>query len=243
MPSVRYLRIRFANALRDYELPYFRSAVIEATARAHDRFHNHTEDAGSIYRYPLIQYKTVGGQAALVCLGDAVDDIHHLLQRPDLRLRIGAREDDFHIDDLRLHHYQVQVWDRMFAYRLHHWLPLNAQNYARFRDLPTEAAREAELTRILTGNLLNFAKGVGYWADQPVQVRIHRIRNSGFLKFKNHPHLGFDLDFSANMSLPPGVGVGKGAGVGYGVVEPRPNASDPNPDENFIASNQTQPLV
>lgn len=219
MPNVRYLRILFSNSLRDYELPYFRSAIIEATARAHNRFHNHTEDAGSMYRYPLIQYKTIAGQAALLCLAEGVDDIHYLLQRPHLQLRIGAREDDFRIDDVRINYYQVQVWDRRFAYRLHHWLPLNTQNYARFQALPDEAAREAELKRILTGNLLSFAKGIGYWADRPVEVHIDRIRASRFLKFKDHPHLGFDVDFSCNLSLPPGIGIGKGASVGFGGVE------------------------
>lgn len=234
MPDVRYLRIRFANSLRDYELPYFRSAVIEATEREHDRFHNHTADSGSIYRYPLIQYKIIRGCAALVCLGEAVDDIHFLLRRPDLRLRIGAREDAFRIDELCINHHPVQAGERMLAYRIRHWLPLNTQNYARFQALPTAAAREAELERILTGNLLNFAKAVGYWADQPIRVQIHRIRDSGFLRFKDSPHLGFDLDFSANMGLPPCVGLGKGAGVGYGVVEM--GEADSVSDHNFISS-------
>ena len=60
-----YLQLVFDTPLQSYEIPKFRAAVIEKTKRQSDLFHNHTEDAGVIYRYPLIQYKIKDKNLAL----------------------------------------------------------------------------------------------------------------------------------------------------------------------------------
>lgn len=218
MPELRYLRMVFANSIRDYELPYFRAAVIEATSRQHDRFHNHTEDSRSIFRYPLVQYKTIGGKAALVCLGEAVDDIHYLLEQPALRFRIGTRDDEFLLEKVKLENYRVQLWEHKFNYSLHHWLPLHDNNFKQFMSITDEDAQLAELSRILTGNLLSFCKGINYWLDQQIVAKITSIHKQSTVKFKNYPYKSFSVNFSSNLSIPPYVGLGKGASLGFGVV-------------------------
>jgi hypothetical protein len=219
MPELRYLRIVFANAIRDYELPYFRAAVIEATRRQHDRFHNHTEDARSIFRYPLVQYKTIGGKAALVCLGEAVDDIHALLEQPALRFRIGSREQNFTIQEVAFDNFPVELGDQLHTYQIHQWLPLNDENKKRFIALTDPVLQKMELSRILTGNLLSFAKGIGYWLEKPIVVHINDILSRQTVKFKDYPYQSFGVSFQTNLPLPSQVGLGKGCSVGYGVVD------------------------
>lgn len=220
MPELRYLRMVFANSIRDYELPYFRAAVIEATSRQHDRFHNHTEDSRSIFRYPLVQYKTIGGKAALVCLGEAVDDIHYLLEQPALRFRIGTREQNFTIQEVAFDNFAVELGDKLYTYQLHQWLPLNDENKKRFNALTDPVVQKMELSRILTGNLLSFAKGIGYWLESPIVVHINDILSRQVVKFKEYPYHSFAVSFQTNLPLPAQVGLGKGCSVGYGVVSP-----------------------
>lgn len=101
MSKIRYLKVTFANHILARETPCFRSAVIEATQRQSSLFHNHKNGNGSIYRYPLIQYKPLYKKASIICLNEGTDDIHYLFQRRDLDLRIGSRQETFEIEDIQ----------------------------------------------------------------------------------------------------------------------------------------------
>lgn len=218
MPKIRYLRLRFANALAPHELPCFRAAVIERTERASAAFHNHRDPEGYYYRYPLIQYKIDHGRAAIVCIDDGADEIHHLLQQRDLTLRIGERTEAFTIEDVRLHYVQVQTWQTTFRYRLLNWIALNQENYPRYMALDSEIDRLQLLERILTGNLLAFAKSIGWRVEERLSTRITRLHDRRFLPYKGQDVLTFSLEFTTNVSLPDYVGIGKGSSVGFGVV-------------------------
>ena len=219
MPKIRYLRIQFDARVLPREVPCFRAAVIERTQRASSLFHNHRGPDGYHYRYPLIQYKALHGQAAMVCLNDGADDIHHLLQHRDLTLRIGDRRATFRIEDVRLSYFNVQTWRRHFHYSLHHWIALNQDNYRRFQALDSEVERLQLLERILTGNLLAFAKYIDWTVEDRIEVRITELKSTRYLPYKGQKVLAFSLNFRCNVSLPDWVGIGKGASSGFGTVK------------------------
>jgi len=217
MPKVRYLKIRFANALFPYEAPCFRSAVIEATGRQSSLFHNHQQD-GSLYRYPLIQYKVTDKKASIICLESGTDDIHYLLQQRCLRLRIGQHSQDFEIEDVQLRYHNVQCWQARFHYALLHWQALNQENYRRYSELQSEAERLQFLEKMLLGNLLAFARAVGWAPEHSIELSITRLKGEKWLRYKGRKVLCFTLNFSTNASLPDYIGLGKGVSVGFGSV-------------------------
>ena len=215
---MRYLKIRFANALFPAELPWFRAAVIEKTQRQSTLFHNHQPPDGFLYRYPLIQYKIDHRKAAIICLNEGTDDIHYLLQERQLNLRIGHREEVFSIEDVELRYHNVQAWQARFTYALKDWQALNQENFQAYRALETEVERLQFLEKILRSNLLAFASGIGWQAEQQLDARITHFKGERRLPYKGQKVLAFTLNFSTNVSLPDFIGLGKGVSVGFGSV-------------------------
>lgn len=220
MPQVRYLRIRFANNIFPYEIPYFRAAVIEKTQRESVHFHNHNGDEGFVYRYPLIQYKVTNRKASIICLNDGTDEIHNLLGRKDLDLQIGTRSESYAIEDVAMHYFNVQVWRQPFQYALLNWMPLNQKNYRDWQALEgNEAAQAAMLQRILRGHILAFATGVDWRVPEEVKADITVIKEMKLLPYKGQDVLTVTLNFTCNVSLPDYIGLGKGSSVGFGIVK------------------------
>jgi len=219
MPQIKYLRIRFDQNLFPYEVPRFRAAVIEKTRRACSLFHNHLDERQVIYRYPLIQYKVTHRKASIVCLESGAEEIHHLFQQPDIELRVGEHQRPYAVEDLRAHYHRVQLWEHTFDYSLLNWLALNQHHHARWQELDNQPAEQARLLEsILTGNILAFAKGIGWFVEQPINLRITRLKHIKPLPFKKQKLLAFTLNFQCNVSLPNYIGLGKGASIGFGVV-------------------------
>jgi len=220
---IRYLHLCFENALHPRELPCFRAAVIEATRRQSSLFHNHREPEGGFhYRYPLIQYKLYRGRASMLCLQDGVDDIHYLLQERRIALTIGDRpREEYRIEDLHLRYHLLNTWERSFRYSLLHWIALSQKNYALYQGMVSEADRLRFLERILTGNILSMAQGLGWQVEAPIELAITRLRRVRALPYKGQKVLAFSLDFQCNVSLPRYAGLGKGSSAGFGVVGPQ----------------------
>ena len=202
MPKIRYLSIRFSQNVFPNEIPFFRAAVIEKTQRESSLFHNHQEEKGFLYRYPLIQYKVTEKKASIICLNEGVDDIHYLLQERQLPLRIGRRMEQFEIENVELDHFNVQAWQARFHYSLLSWQALNQENYHAYRRLETEVERLQFLEALLRSHLLAFATGIGWAAEDQLNARITRFKEEKWLSYKGKKVLAFTLNFSSNVSLP-----------------------------------------
>lgn len=222
MKRIRYLTVRFEADIEAYELPAFRGAVIEKAGREHLPFHNHLGDEGFLYGYPVIQYKRVGRNPALVCVDYGVDEVHHFFSQRDWEIRLGERPLKLGIRSLQLEQYTLQVWEKSFRYRLFNWLALSQENYVRYQQLTDDLARTSFLETILTGNILSFAKGVNWDVDRPISLRIDEVLKSKIVPYKRQKMLAFDVLFRCNVFLPDHLGLGKGVSLGFGTVtQPR----------------------
>lgn len=217
MRKLKFLRIAFAPEISAQELPLFRGAVIQAVSRENLLFHNHREE-GFRYAYPLIQYKRQHHKPVLICLDEGADAIHALFQQRVRQLRLGQRHIDLDIEAINLREITLQVWDRPFRYRIHHWLALNGPVYQDYRNKTTDTERLRLLESILRGNILSMAKGLGWFIEQKVEVKIHRHMGTQVVNFKDTQMSAFDVEFECNVLLPGGIGLGKGVALGFGVV-------------------------
>lgn len=215
--AIKVLCIIFDTEIAAGELSAFRGAVATKVGTKHVLFHNHFGDDDLRYAYPLIQYKRIGKKAAFVALGEGVDEVHHFFTKRDWSLDLNGRPVDMRVDRLHLDQYLLQVWDTPMSYRLHNWLALNEKNYQLYQQ-SDHAGQIALLERMITGNILAFAKGVGWHISSRIMVHINDLPEPVVIRYKGTPVLAFNPTFDSNVSLPPYIGLGKSPSHGFGTV-------------------------
>ena len=216
--KLNVLTIRFQNRLAPHEVPLFRGAVIAALDHKLPLFHNHEGD-GFRYHYPLIQYKALGGRAAIVCLAEGTEQVGELFAGGNLDVVMGERSETLVVDSVRPMSFNLQLWQQTFEYGLNRWAPLSVKNYALWRTTESLAERYAMLERVLTGNILSMAKGVGLRFDDRVECRITAMDGEPYwMQMKDVKVLAMNVRFKSNVSLPTGIGLGKHAALNCGIV-------------------------
>ncbi len=225
---VELLIVRFKNQIRKYELPFFRGAVI-STIESEDAvlFHNHIGN-GYRYSYPLIQYKCISGQGAIVCIKSGTEEIGAFFSHFTPRLSIGNRIVEAEIDSVKAYNILVQVWDSCFDYTIHSWMPLNAENYQKYMQIEEVISRVQFLEKILVGNILSFCKGINVTVNDEITCKILHMDTPRIEKYKDTKMMTFNVTFRTNISLPNYIGLGKGASLGMGVVICKKNFKDNN---------------
>jgi len=71
---------------------------------------------------------------------------------------------------------------------------------------------------LLTGHILAFFKGVGYWEEERVMVELLELQ-AVQAKFKEQPMVMFKGGFVTNARLPEYIGLGKSVARGFGAVK------------------------
>ncbi|MDQ3846611.1 MAG: hypothetical protein M3342_21755 [Bacteroidota bacterium] len=176
MKKTKTLFVQFDDILPAAQVPAFRGAVIEKVGRQHLLFHHHRTDEEYLYKYPLIQYKSVHQRPCLLCLGDGVDEIHNFFGLRSWDVTIHGEKHHLKIHRLDLNNITINVWEKHFHYSIQNWLALNDDNYRQYRQLDSLTEKIQLLERLLTGNILSFAKGIEWRVERPVQVQLQDVR-------------------------------------------------------------------
>ena len=216
--GINILTVRFANEIRSDEVPLLRGAVINATEGASALFHNHAEDDRLRYAYPLIQYKRIGGKAAIVCLGEGTEAIGQFFASCRFDVRLGDRPLTLEVESVKANRFTLQAWDDLFAYRISRWMPLNAENYRAYCQAEGLSDKVDMLERMLRGNILSMAKGLGIHFERQVVATVTKLGEPKAIYYKGVKMMGFDASFKTNVSLPNHIGLGKGVSIGNGMV-------------------------
>lgn len=246
--KLRVLKVAFDTTIQPWEIPAFRGAIAEKVGLEHEWFHNHknttqkpfdrgllikgtNEDnpdkaifynTGYHYRYPKIQYKTRNFknqlQPLLVCIGDCVEEAHKFFSQADWTITIRDRKHNLQIARMEVDQFNLRVYDQDFHYNLFSWQALNPENYRQFQNMDSLSERIQFLETLLKNHILAFAKGVDWWIDQPVVVKITNLRREKFMSFKRNKVQCFDLSIKTNVFLPEYLGIGKGVSKGFGTI-------------------------
>jgi len=219
MKKVKTLLAVFDNQMELGEVPAFRGAIIEKVGRDNLLFHNHKGENELLYQYPLIQYKVIRGRPAVFCVGDGVDSIHKLFSQRNWDLKLNGEKYEMKIDRLNMNNFTLNVWEKSFNYQIANWLALNAENYKIYKNTKPLSEKIQLLERLLTGNILSFARGIEWQIEKTIVVRITDITKEKILKYKNVPLQAFDIKFSTNVFLPDYIGLGKSVSHGFGTVK------------------------
>ncbi|KXS40411.1 MAG: hypothetical protein AWU54_1985 [Candidatus Frackibacter sp. T328-2] len=207
------LSLRYGHKLRGFFANNFADIL----------FHNHKEDGGYRYAYPLIQYKIIGGQPTVIGLAKGAELIINNFLDID-RLTLGGKEYIQPEGKLEVIDAELEVVTDIampkFKYELQSpWLGLNQRNYKRYlREIKGADAKEARnfFKKILIGNILTFAKEVDWWIEE--EIKVVPNLEAVDVKFKNQDMVGFVGEFYSNVSLPEYIGLGKSTARGFGTV-------------------------
>lgn len=219
MPQIRVVKVVFDTDLREYEIPAFRGAVIETVGREHVIFHNHLGDEKFHYKYPAIQYKREGCNASIICIKEGVDEIHHFFTQNSGLIRIGKDYKSLYVKNVEINSFSMRVTDEFFTYQIKKWLPVNGENFQKFKKIDGLVEQISFLERILVGNILSMAKGLDWYIDKPVEVKIKSLPIQDWTTLKQSKIMCFDLEFKTNVFLPYGIGLGKSSSIGYGTLQ------------------------
>lgn len=223
MKKIKLLTVTFDTEIRDFEIPAFRGAVVDKVGRDNILFHNHLDDDKLLYKYPLIQYKTINRKPAIQCIDLGVDEIHKFFEKNSWDLIISDRKLEMKILRLDMNQFTMQVWDKLFNYSIRNWIALNKQNYETYLTIDGLAEKVALLEKILTANILAFAKGINWTVDKPIIVKIKTLSETRDVKLKGRTVLGFNVMFASNVFIPKYIGLGKSVSLGFGIVtKPKP---------------------
>lgn len=219
--KIRTIIIKLSTEITQNEIPMFRGAINAALEENHSvLFHNHTED-GLRFAYPLIQYKRINGRAAIVCLGEGSSAVSEFFEKDSLSLQIGRRHVVCEVDEVVAKSYDISITDNLKTFRIRKWLPFNSDNYEAYKNANGIVEKCQILERIMTGNILSLAKGLGIEIESQLNVKIEDVIDCGTTTFKGVKMMSFDMDFLTNFNIPDFLGVGKGVSHGFGVVTNR----------------------
>lgn len=214
---MKTLTIQFDTPMELGEVPLFRGAVLASLCKADVLFHNHGE-GGLRYSYPLVQYKSIGGRAAIFCIGEGTKVIGSFFTSGQQDMYIGHEWRELRISGVSSDEADFAFPSAEQHYTITNWAPLNEPNYAAYKRADGMAARLDLLQRILRGNILSMLKGIDIFIEQRVTAVIDDIRNVRELNYKNVPLIVMDTDFHTNILLPGNIGLGRHVSVGYGLV-------------------------
>lgn len=217
--NIRTLTIFYDTRISQKEVPLFRGAVVNSMGdNVNVLFHNHTEGDTHRYSYPLIQYKSLNGKAAITCVEEGADIIGQFLSKTSEPLFIGDREVSMDVEQIIPEKIDIRVSNTYTQYCLHHWLPLNSHNYEQYRNTDSLIERIQILENVLAGNILSFLTGVGIHLETRFDLSITDILPPRLYTYKGVNLMAFDIDFKANITLPSYIGIGKSASIGNGVL-------------------------
>lgn len=205
-PELR-LRTSDAHKLRGYFGNLFRERS--------PLLHNHFEEGGLRYAYPLVQYKVVRRTPMLIGLEEGAKLLVELFTQIK-KMDIGGEVYPVGEKQIEFQTCPVGVEDALYTYRFETlWMGLNQKNHLRYQELPQEE-RPALLNKILVGNILTLFKGIEHHTEKRVLVttKLHEKQT----QFKGKRMLAFRGSFTTNALLPRYVGLGKSPARGFGAI-------------------------
>lgn len=219
MKNIKVLKVKFDTLLHPSKIPQFRGAVVQKVGREDTLlFHHHLNDTQYLYHYPLIQYACIYQHPSIVCLEEGTTEIHKLFAQPSWDVTIGEEEVALKIDTLNMHQFTLQLTDQQREYRLFNWLALGQEKYQEYQQLTGLVAQIQFLEKILVGNILSFASGIGWYIEHPIELAILQLKEPRGMNFKSTRLLAFDVTFACNVFIPNDIGLGRKVSMGFGRV-------------------------
>ena len=179
--------------------------------------HNHYADGALRYKYPLVQYKVVGGVPTLVAIGEGAQLLTGLFLEVK-ELNIDGKHFPVYNKNIVGKQVEIGVDGALHRYCFEsRWMALNQENYRQYIGAATDQ-RKTMLNRILVGNMLSFFKGVNILLKPEERIMADLRFTPKEVQFKDQKMIAFEGEFTANVMLPDLIGLGKSVSRGFGCI-------------------------
>lgn len=212
--QLEVMRLSFENVeIAKRDIPKVRG-FIASNYPEYDELHNHKGNK-TIYRYPVIQYKSIEGIPCIIALNEGVRVLKKIENEVD-NITIENKIIDIFEKRIKYEKDEYGISDTLLKYEFDSpWMCLNDKNFKIYTKSNDEEKKEL-LKRILIGNILSMSKSMGYTVEEKINVYLEL--KSCNIKFKNKDMLGFKGYFIINFKIPNYLGLGKSVSRGFGAV-------------------------
>lgn len=217
MEPIRLVTVLFKNEISSEEISFFRGSIILLSGND-PLFHNHSTQ-GFNYTYPLVQYKRIDGCAAIVGINQGGYALEQLFENEcSFSCQLGGRNVKMELSTIRIEEMFVRLDEFLYTYSIQRWLPLNSNNFREYQQTEELVSRIRMLEKILVGNILSLAKGIGIHFGSTVICQILQLEEQGYNLYKNVKLKSFSAVFRTNLILPDYIGLGKSVSINHGVI-------------------------
>lgn len=218
MSNIHIVKTVFEEYIEPRDLSRFRGVMIRLSGDS-ELFHNHQGATGYHYSYPKIQYKLIDGRAAVVGINEGAEALLQMFSGCRcIACWLGYREAMLHVAYVEESNCEITLTKEFHKYRITDWLPLNSRNYEQFSQADGMINQLVLLEKILTGNILSAAKGLGVYFDSRVVCRIDSLDYDGPTTYKGVDLMNFTASFRTNVVLPQWIGLGKSSSLNHGTI-------------------------
>ena len=234
--------ISFNLPLPENKIPLFRQAILEIDGIKQELYNNKKETKGgketNIHRYPLIQFRTLDGYAAIWAINEGAKRLELDLKKKKLLTFFWeGRERNFqlirHFTNASEEAQYVSV-NKFIRYRISNYLPFSSQagggntmsTAEEYKNAKTIYEKIKITERVLVSHLVLFSYAAG-WKLKPRQrlkarvIDIKAIAQGIYKKAdpaRTKYYLKLDLELELNAQLPDGIALGNQTSLGYGVL-------------------------
>ena len=221
LTPLRILHLTFDHPLRPNQVHQWRGAFIEMTKRQHHYLHNHVSNKEYHHRYPMIQYRSWSGKASVTAFNDGVEALQRALADNDWVMNWNKQQKSINVEDIKLQEYYLRMLPELREYKLYNWLALNQENHKKWKACENLAERALLLENILASQILAFCSSVGWQLPETLDVKLMELYTTKTIRLHGNPMLAFNVNYKANILLPPGIAIGRGVSVGCGWQVPQ----------------------
>ncbi len=189
--------------------------------KEHDLIHNHDDQGKPIYRYPLIQFKLVGGTPAVIAVTEkAVAVFSKIFMKLD-KIVIEDNVIPIFEKDLQIEEAEFGYSDEIFMYEfVSPWIGLNQNNFRSYcdADRSDQAEKNQILKKVIIGNILSMSKYLDYRLSKDQKIKTDHKLKEKKVNLKGKTMTGFSGIFKTNFLIPDYLGIGKSVSRGFGAV-------------------------
>lgn len=214
MTEIQYVKVQFTElSARLNDSPKIRGYFSE---KYHNevKMHNHAHGK-TVYEYPKVQYKVIAGVPTIVGVGDFSEKLLDIVMREN-EIIIGGEKQKIVAAEVKSGYVPFGVSKKVKEYKfVTPWVALNEKNIKKY-IAADEIERGEMLEKILIGNMISMAKGLGIQIEDKIKVKANLRKVDTHIKDINM--LGFYGTFKTNFEIPEYTGLGKSVSRGFGSV-------------------------
>ena len=178
--------------------------------------HHHTNADRFLYKYPLVQYKTINKKPTILGINQGAEVLKEIYDKCD-KIRLGDNIYNIYERSITVKNEEFGISEKFHAYNfITPWFALNQKNYQKFYSLDREGQQNL-LRKTLVGNILSISKTLNYQVSSEIKADV-RVRPKKS-ELKGVKIMAFSGDFIVNFTLPDYIGIGKSVSRGFGAIK------------------------